>query len=70
MTESARCTDAGMHSAEARAASMSSAETAVSTGAAGMTAATVPSAMLRPDRYSQQKDERRNGSQATHINLV
>ena len=36
------------------------------TAAVTTTAAMTTSAMLRPRRYGQQQDERRNGHQATH----
>ena len=61
MTESARCTDAGMHSAEARAASMSAAETAVSTG---MTACVPTGMSAAVAAFSPGK--RRGGCQQTH----
>jgi hypothetical protein len=42
------------------------ATTTVATGASTMTA----SAVLRPQGYSQEKGERRDGQQATHTRLL
>ena len=58
------------HVAATETAAVASAKAGVPPGAAGMSAATVTSAMLRPQGNGQEQGERRNGHQTPHIELL
>lgn len=62
---------ASAHVAAAETATVASAKAGMTARAAGMSpAATMASAMLRPQGYRQEKRERRNRHQTPHMSLL
>ena len=61
---------AAAHVTAAETTVVASAKACMAAEAAGMSAAGVTSAVLRPQGYGQDEGERRDGDQATHMSLL